>query len=145
MNHIKVTKKGVMKLLTNINEQKATGPDKIPGKILKMCAHELADIFVLLFQASLDQGKVPEDWKNANIVPLFKKGDKSKAENYRPVSLTSVTCKLLEHIIHSNIMDHLEKHNILNNIQHGFRQKRSCETQLITTINDFSDTLMLYS
>ena len=74
-------------------------------------------------------------------MPLFKKGDKSKPENYRPISLTSITCKLLEHIIHSNIMDHLENSNTLNDIQHGFRQKRSCETQLITTINDFSNCL----
>ena len=141
MQHIKVTKKGVYNLLINIKEHKATGPDKIPGKILKMCAEEIVDVLVLFFQASLNQGKVPEDWKKANIVPLFKKGDKHKAENYRPVSLTSVTCKLLEHIIYSNIMGHLEKHDILNNIQHGFRQKRSCETQLITTLNDFSNTL----
>ena len=141
MNPIKVTKNGVLKLLLNINEHKATGPDKIPGKILKLCASELTEVLVLLFQASLDQGMVPNDWKNANIVPLFKKGDKSKPENYRPVSLTSITCKLLEHIIHSNVMDHLDKFEILNDIQHGFRQKRSCETQLITTINDFSKSL----
>ena len=74
-------------------------------------------------------------------MPLFKKGNKSKPENYRPVSLTSITCKLLEHIIYSNIMDHLEEHKILNPIQHGFRQKRSCESQLITAINDFSNCL----
>jgi len=83
----------------------------------------------------------PADWKDADIVPLFKKGDKTKAVNYRPVSLTSISSKLLEHIIHSNIMCHLDKHKFLNEAQHGFRKKRSCETQLITTINDFSDCL----
>ena len=73
MKPITITKNGVLKLLLNIKEHKATGPDSIPGRLLKMCAHELVEIYVILFQASLNQGKVPDDWKNANIVPLFKK------------------------------------------------------------------------
>ena len=141
MQKIKVTRVGVLKLLLNIKENKATGPDGIPGKILKTCANELADVYRLLFQASLDQGVIPDDWRHANIVPLFKKGEKTKAVNYRPVSLTSISCKLLEHIVHSNVMDHLDNYNYLNNAQHGFRQRRSCETQLINTINDFSNCL----
>jgi len=138
---IKVTRAGVLKLLLNIKENKATGPDGIPAKLLKICAEELTDVYRLLYQASLDQGMIPEDWRAANILPLFKKGDKSQALNYRPISLTSISCKLLEHIIFSNIMNHLDKHKFLNNFQHGFRKKRSCETQLITTINDFSNCL----
>ena len=141
MKEIEINKNGVLKLLTNINEHKATGPDEIPGKLLKILAPNTAEIYTLLFEASLQQGVIPDDWKNAKIMPLFKKGDKSKTENYRPVSLTSVSCKLLEHILCSNIMDHLEKYSILIDIQHGFRQKRSCESQLITTINDFSNCL----
>ena len=141
MQNIKVTRAGVLKLLLNIKENKATGPDGIPGKILKICANELADVFRLLYQASLDQGVIPDDWKHANIVPLHKKDDKSNPSNYRPVSLTCVSSKLLEHIVHSNIMDHLDALNFLNNAQHGFRQRRSCETQLINTLNDFSNAL----
>ena len=141
MNKINITTNGVLKLLQNININKATGPDGIPGRLLKICAEELASVFRLLFQASLDQGELPKDWKMASVVPLFKKGDKTKAENYRPVSLTSISCKLLEHIVHSNIMDHLDKFNLLNDCQHGFRQKRSCVTQLIATLDDFSNCL----
>jgi len=141
MSKIKVNRAGVFKLLSNIKENKATGPDGIPGKILKICAEELADVYTLLFQASLDQGVVPEDWKDANIVPLFKKGDKTKAVTYRPVSLPSISCKLLEHIIHSSIMAHLDEFKFLNNAQHGFRKKRSCETQLISTLEDFNNCL----
>ena len=62
---------------------------------------------MILFQASLDQGIVPDEWKLAIITPLFKKSDKSNVENYRPISLTSIACKLLEHIIYSTIMDYL--------------------------------------
>ena len=60
---------------------------------------------------------------------------------YRPVSLTCVSCKLLEHIIHSHIMNHLDKHNILSTAQHGFRSRHSCETQLIQTLQDFTSSL----
>jgi hypothetical protein len=63
------------------------------------------------------------------------------ASNYRPVSLTSITCKILEHIVHSNIMDHLDKNKILTNAQHGFHKKRSCESQLIVTIHEIASKL----
>jgi hypothetical protein len=79
---------------------------------------------------------VPKDWLVANVTTLFKKGDKSQPINYRPVSLTSVPCKIMEHVIFKHIMDHLDKHSILMDFQHGFRSKRSCESQLfITTEN----------
>ena len=141
MPNLKVSRKGVLRLMLDIKENKATGPDGIPGKLLKTCAHELADSFTLLFQKSLDNGVIPDEWKKAKIAPVFKKGDKGKAENYRPISLTSIPCKLLEHIICSSIMSHLDKFKILNDAQHGFRKNRSCETQLITTLRDFSTSL----
>ena len=72
---------------------------------------------------------------------LFKKGDRALASNYRPVSLTCILCKLLEHIVYSNIMDHLEKHNLLSDRQHAFRKKHSCEAQLVTVINDWAKIL----
>ena len=99
------------------------------------------DVYQILFQASLDQGTVPSDWKEANIVPLFKKGDKSKPENYRPISLTSLSCKLLEHVVHSNVMRHFDNLQVLDDGKHGFRKRRSCITQLISTLADFADCL----
>ena len=141
MKPIIISRNGILKLLLNINPNKANGPDNVPGKFMKMCAHELADIFQILFQASLDQGTVPQDWKEANVVPLFKKGDRCRAENYRPISLTSLSCKLLEHVVHSNIMSHFDDFEVLDDAQHGFRKKRSCVSQLINTLDDFSNTL----
>ena len=139
--NIEITSPGIKKLLETLNPHKAIGPDNIPGQFLKLCATEMADIFTTLFQASLNQGIVPPDWKTANIVPLFKKGDKSNPANYRPISLTSLTCKILEHVVFSNFMTHFEKYNILDNAQHGFRKNRSCVSQLITTLDDFANTL----
>ena len=141
MEKIKVTENGVQKLMSNLNDNKATGADGVPSKILKLCSSELAPVFTLLFQASLEQGKVPDDWKTANIVPIHKKGSKFNPENYRPISLTSITCKLLEHIIASSMMRHFDFYKVLADCQHGFRSKRSCESQLITTSKDFIDCL----
>ena len=92
----------------------------------------------LLFQASLNQGKIPTVWKNANVSPIFKKGDRHKTANYRPISLTSIICKVLEHIIHSQVIHHLDNHGLLTDKQFGFRKKHSCETQLLLTVNDLA-------
>ena len=70
------------------------------------------------------------------MCPLFKKGDTSLASNYRPISLTSILCKVLEHIVATFVVSHMDKHNLLYDLQHGFRSKRSCETQLVTLIED---------
>ena len=141
MDEILISSNGVKKLLKNLKTDKATGPDSIPAFILKTAAEELAPILAKLFQLSLDTGDVPSDWRNAWVVPIFKKGERHLASNYRPVSLTSIVCKVLEHIIHSQIMRHFSQHCILSDSQHGFRQNRSCETQLIMTSNEIAQNL----
>ena len=106
-----------------------------------MVATEIAPLFQDLFQTSLDNGEIPDIWKKANVTPLFKKGDKSIASNYRGVSLTCIASEIMEHILHSFIMKHLESNNILTDYQHGFRSKRSTDTQLILTLNDIASQL----
>ena len=123
-------------MLEKINSSKAAGPDLIPGRMLNMLAPELAPIVHAIFTQSLDTGELPRDWSLANVAPLFKESNRGLAENYRPVSLTCITCKLFEHIVCRHILDHVEDHKILTNLQHGFRSGRSCETQLITTTHD---------
>ena len=143
MDTITFTKNGILKLLKQLDPTKASGPDGISTRMLKECCNEVVEALVLIFSASLKQGKVPDDWKNAIITPLYKGGNKnrSKAENYRPVSLTSVTCKLMEHIVHSHIMRHFDHEHILSDTQHGFRKNRSCETQLIQTVHDLAKAI----
>jgi len=136
LQNIQVTVEGVEKLLKNIKPYKACGPDSIPNMVLSKCASELAPALASIFQRSLDTGILPEDWLKANISSAYKKGDKHLAENYRPISLTSVSCKLLEHIICKHLVNHLETNNILSNLNHGFRSGYSCETQLLTTLHD---------
>jgi hypothetical protein len=134
MNDIYITENGVIKLLKDLNPHKASGPDQIPTRLLKLCASELAPAIVRVFQTSLDSGTVPSDWKEALITPLFKKGERNIASNYRPVSHTSVVSKILEHIAHSSIMRHADDYKIPTECQCGFRSQRSCESQLISTI-----------
>jgi hypothetical protein len=85
-----------------------------------------------LFNYSLKSGKLPQDWKNANISPLFKKGSKTDSKNYRPISLTSVVCKILESLIKDNICNHLHEHKLIKDTQHGFSRGRSCLTNLLS-------------
>ena len=110
----------------------------LPARVLREFAVEIAPALSCIFQRSLDTGILPEDWRRANISPVFKKGDRTKASNYRPVSLTSICSKVLEHILHSNISDHLDQYNVLCEEQHGFRSKHSCESQLVQTIHDLA-------
>ena len=90
-------KEGFYNSWNQTDDNKATGPDQIPGKLLKTCANKLASVFAILFQASLDQGIEPDDWKLALISPLYKKADKKNVGNYHQISLTSIVCKLLKH------------------------------------------------
>ena len=93
----------------NLNPHKAASPDQFKPIVLQTLHAELAPILQVIFQTSLDSGKLPHIWKEANMSPIFKKGDKSDPTNYRPISLTCVLCKVLEHIVASNLTKHLAK------------------------------------
>ena len=120
---------------------KASGPDNLPVRFLKEVANQIAPALSIVFQESLDQGCSLDIWKTAAVVPIYKKGSRTNPSNYRPVSLTCICSKILEHIVHSVISKHLEHYQILSDEQHGFRKGRSCESQLITTVNDFEECL----
>ena len=121
IHKLHISNSGVLDQLNKLNPSKAQGPDGIPPWFLNTYAAQLAPILQNIFQLSVDSSQVPEAWKNANVTAIYKKGSRAEAANYRPISLTSVASKLLEHIIHSHVMKHLEKHNILTDSQHGFR------------------------
>jgi len=123
-----ITEPGVLKLLLMLNPNKSLGPDDIPPHVLKEASSEIAPVLTWIFNQSISSGTVPDDWRLANIFPLHKKGPKALPENYRPVSLTCICSKVLEHIIHSSISRFLESNKILSPRQHGFRAGHSCET-----------------
>ena len=115
------------------NSAKAAGPDAIRPIVLK----ELSQVIAPLVTA-MDTGMVPSDWKKAQVCPLFKKSSKQDPANYRPISLTFILCKTMEHIIASSLTKHFNQNDILYDLQHGIRERRSCETQLLQLINDLA-------
>ena len=143
MMDIYISTPGVQKLLANLNPSKAARPDNLSPRVLKELSDVLADPLACLFHRSLASGHVPLDWKHANVTPVFKKGQKYLCSNYRPISLTSVISKVMEHIVCSSLMNHAEYHNILYPLQHGFRPGRSCETQLLKMVNEVVNIIQL--
>eukprot|EP00745_Piridium_sociabile_P045807 TRINITY_DN9988_c0_g1_i5.p1 TRINITY_DN9988_c0_g1~~TRINITY_DN9988_c0_g1_i5.p1 ORF type:complete len:555 (+),score=115.26 TRINITY_DN9988_c0_g1_i5:397-2061(+) len=141
MDNPTITAAGVEKLLAGLDPAKASGPDGISPRVLKELSHEISPALTIIYQQSLNTGEVPTDWKEAHVTPIYKKGEHYNPANYRPMSLTSVPCKILEHIIVSNMMQHLEENNILNDRQHGFRKLRSCETQLLELLDELTSSL----
>ena len=107
------------------------GSGRIPPKLLMETVEQISIPLARVFNLSLKEGVVPFEWKEANIIPLFKKGSRNKSENYRPVSLTLVICKLLERLIKEHMVEFLVKHKLLNSSQHGFLKARSCLTNML--------------
>ena len=138
MPPIEISVDGVAKQLFNLNVHKASGPDQISARFLKECYYIIAPTLSLIFQLSLETGTIPDDWKKAYVTPIFKSGNRTCTRNYRPISLTSIISKVMEHILASNIMHHLDVNFILSETQHGFRHSRSCETQLTSLLYDLT-------
>ena len=110
--------------------------DGIPPKLLLEIVEQISIPLATVFNLSLDEGIVPLEWKEANIITLFKKGSRNRSENFRPVSLTSVICKLLERLIKDHLVDFLVKNKLINPSQHGFLKARSCLTNMLCFLED---------
>ena len=141
MTNIVFNTDGIEKLLSNLNPRKACGPDLIPIRVMRETAKQIAPILQVIFTQSYETGMLPKDWLTANIVAVYKKGNKNLPSNYRPVSLTCVTTKLMEHIIFHSIMEHIDNHQILAQYQHGFRQQHSTESQLVNTLEEITRSM----
>lgn len=122
----------VKELLKKTNGNKAKGPDGIHPRLLRECSSELAVPVSLIIRKSLDLGLVPALWLLGSLCPIYKKGDILDPLNYRPVSLTSVICKLCEKLVRKVVVEHLEENKLIYDGQHGFRGRRSTLTNLLT-------------
>lgn len=131
MLDVVITESIVLGKLQCLDANKAPGVDNIANKFLIETASTIARPVTLLFNKSMDTGCLPKVWTQSNVTPIFKAGNRSDPSNYRPVSLTSVLCKILERIIKEHIVDFLSKYNILNDLQHGFVKNRSCLSNLL--------------
>jgi hypothetical protein len=132
-------------VLTQLSKLKSTGPagvDMLPPLFMKTLAHSLSAPLSLLFTLSYSTGNIPEDWRQSNVTPVFKgQGSRHCVNNYRPISITVVACRVMEAIVRDSIYNFLTTANLLTPHQYGFRAGRSTATQLIETVNDWTQSL----
>jgi hypothetical protein len=141
MDPILINEGHVHFLLKNLKPGKSTGPDGLPGVVLRNMRGVISPFLTALFRKILDSGQIPLDWKLGHVVPIFKSGDKHDPSNYRPVSLTCIVSKLFERILYSRVYAYLTANNLLSSDQHGFRENLSCETQIITLFHDLAKAM----
>ena len=133
-----ITEEKVKAKLHRLKPNSAPGPDKLWPCVLQKLADVLPQPLAIVFTRCLGEETVPPDWKLANVTPIFKKGSKGCAGNYRPVSLTCVLCKVMESILRDEIVTHLHKNNLIRATQHGFMAGRSCLTNLLEYLEDLT-------
>ena len=125
--------------MQNLNVNKACDPDQIPGIVLKRCSDTLAEPLSIIFNIVYNTGIVPAEWKLANVVPVFKKGEKKSVKNYRPISLTCICSKIMERTVQEEILNRTS--HLIDRRQHGFLESKSCTTNLISLVEDVAFSL----
>ena len=115
--------------------------DEVHPMVLRNCSDAFSCPLELIFKKSILEGRVPDAWREANVTPIFKKGIKLDPANYRPVSLTSVVCKVLETVFRDVIMNHLIRNELIASEQHGFVRKKASTTNLLETLNIITKAL----
>ncbi len=136
-----VTIREVERAIDKLKLNAAPGPDFIGPRLLKPMRDVVKLPLMIIFNKSLAAAAVPDDWRDAIVTPIYKKGGRADPANYRPVSLTSVCCKLLESILKKHLEDHLENNNLLGQDQHGFRRGRSTASNLVYFYNHITKKL----
>jgi len=121
--------------LSNLDAHKSMGPNGMHPRVLRELADVIAEPLSVIFERSWRTGEVPEDWRKANVIPIFKKGKKEDPGNYRLVSLTSIPGKMMEQLIPEVIIKQVEEKKVLRSSQHGFTKEKSCLTNLIAFYN----------
>ena len=128
-----VSEENIGVILRGINPDKACGPDNISARVVRECADVLTVPVTKLCRLSFEQGVFPKLWKQANIVPIHKKGTKSLPSNYRSVSLLPLLGKVLERVVFAALFAHVKP--ALSDKQHGFMPGRSCSSNLMTMLH----------
>ena len=126
----------ISSLIRNINPNKATGSDGISGQMLLICDDSVTLPLKIIFSNILLSSTYPDIWKLANVIPIFKKGDKQLIKNYRPISLLPICGKLFEKIIFNNLYSYLNTNNLITKNQSGFRPGDSTTNQLLYLVNE---------
>ena len=135
---VKFTPESILEVLNKLKPSLSVGPDGLCAYFIKKLKYTLCLPLSIIFEVSYRTGKLPSLWKKATIVPVFKKGLSHSVENYRPVSLCCVSCKLMESVINTALVKHLDTFDILKTQQYGFRKLKSCTLQLLNCMNKWT-------
>ena len=141
IEHLVITEEMVKKEILALNVNKSCGPDEISPIMLINLVDFVANPLALLMNATFNESVLPKDWKKAFVSPIYKKGARNRAENYRPISLTSVVCKLMEKLVKDAVFNHLIKNNLLSKKQFGFISGRSTVTQLLNYLDKCAESI----
>jgi hypothetical protein len=141
LSDITITAERVNKAIDDMKLNKAAGPDELTSTYIKGLKGVINEPLIDLFKTTMEEGSIPNDWRCANVTAIFKKGLRTDPGNYRPVSLTSNICKVMERMIKEDIVNFLERKQIIRNSQHGFRNKKSCLTNLLEFMEHVSQKL----
>jgi Endonuclease-reverse transcriptase/Reverse transcriptase (RNA-dependent DNA polymerase) len=136
-----VTKEEIWQVIRKLKNGKSVGMDGIANELVKLAGKSILPYLEVIINLTFRTGKLPKDWKESLVVPIFKGGERGKLTNYRPVSLTSAICKIVERVIDGRIKKKLEEKGGLKEAQHGFRKEHSCETQLLGFVSDLAEVL----
>ena len=120
---------------------KAHGFDMISIHILKLCGESILKPLELIFKSCIESGKLPIEWKKANVVPVHKKCNKQLIENYLPISLLPVCGKILERIFYNKMFEFFPENELISHNQSGFRPGDSCIDQLLCITHDIYQSL----
>ena len=138
---IKISREKIKKKLLQLKISKSRGPDELHPRLLKELTDEISVPLETIFIQSLKEGKTPKEWKTGEISAIFKKGKRRQAGNYRPVSLTSVVCKLMESLIREEIIRHMRINRLFSPLQYGFIDRRSTTLQLLYVLDEWTEII----
>ena len=127
--------------LSSMKINKSPGPDMLHPRVFKELQNVIVGKLKQIFEHSLEDGEIPEDWKTSTVTVIYKKGKKDCVENYRPISLTCITCKLMESLIRDQVMQFFMHHKLFSCCQYGFINGRSTMLQLLKIMDEWTSSL----
>ena len=133
---VKFVNNDILKIMQNLNPNKAHGHDKISIRMLKLCDNSLCRPLELIFKDCLTNEIFPSDWKKGSIVPVHKKNDKQCLNNYRPISLLPLCSKIFERLIFNEMFEFFIENNLISQHQSGFKPGNSCINQLLSITHE---------
>jgi hypothetical protein len=131
----------ILAVFSKLKTNSFAGPDGLPPVVFKSLKHQIVTPIAIIFSRILQSGRLPDEWKTATVKPIFKKCKSSDVNNYRPISLTCVCCKMFESVLKNHLLQYLLTNSIISKTQHGFLNNHSTTTNLIESLNDWSISL----